>query len=185
MLRSIRATQRERTCWMPGDGLVLPSIGVITHAITIKATPMEVWPWLVQMGAGRAGWYSYDLLDNGGHPSARRIVPELQHLNLGMLMPSLPKATDGFTVLDFQPESFLILGWVPHGATAPLVSWAFVLTVEKPGCTRLIVRARAGKSYRFFRVPRWMTKAAAGTVHFFMQQKQLWGIARRAEAMSS
>jgi hypothetical protein len=51
--------------------------------ITIRARPAEIWPWLVQMGCRRAGWYSYDGLDNGGVPSAERIVPELQRAEVG------------------------------------------------------------------------------------------------------
>jgi hypothetical protein len=54
-----------------------------TRAISIGAPPERVWPWLVQVGTKRAGWYSYDLLDNLGHRSARRIIPELQGLTRG------------------------------------------------------------------------------------------------------
>jgi hypothetical protein len=53
-----------------------------TRAITIAATPQEVWPWLVQVGCGGAGWYADDLLDNFARPSARRIIPELQDLEV-------------------------------------------------------------------------------------------------------
>ncbi|HEU4996156.1 MAG TPA: hypothetical protein VFT29_15170 [Gemmatimonadaceae bacterium] len=184
-VRSVRATRGERTRWLPGDGLILPSIGSLTHAITIKATAREIWPWLVQMGAGsRAGWYSYDRLDNDGVQSAERIIPELQRLEVGMIMPWLPRATEGFTVLDFAPERHLVLGWLVPGATTPRLTWTFVLE-PRPGCTRLIVRGRAERGYRFFGVPRWMSKAAARTVHFFMQRKQLIGIARRAEGGAS
>ena len=55
------------------------------------------------MGAGRAGWYSYDLLDNGGTPSAREIIPSLQHLTLGEVIPALPKLPGGFAVLRLEP----------------------------------------------------------------------------------
>jgi proline iminopeptidase len=54
-----------------------------THGITIRARPPEIWPWLVQMGCRRGGWYGYDGLDNGGAPSAGRIVPELQRVDVG------------------------------------------------------------------------------------------------------
>jgi hypothetical protein len=50
---------------LTGDELIMLSIGTLTHAITIRRSPGDVWPWLVQMGAGRAGWHSYDFLDNG------------------------------------------------------------------------------------------------------------------------
>lgn len=60
---------------------------VATRAITIHAGPGQVWPWLVQIGSGRAGWYSYDCLDNAGVPSAAQIIPELQQLAADDLVP--------------------------------------------------------------------------------------------------
>jgi hypothetical protein len=78
-VRSVRATNGERSHPLAGDRLIDESAATLTHAITIGAAPADVWPWLVQMGAGaRAGWYSYDRLDNGGERSAERIVAGLQ-----------------------------------------------------------------------------------------------------------
>ena len=77
-----------------------------------RASRADVWPWLAQMGAGsRAGWYSYDVLDNGRQRSEKRIVPALQHLTPGMIFPALPGVTDCFTLLAFEPQRHLILGW--------------------------------------------------------------------------
>jgi hypothetical protein len=146
----------------------------------IKRPRHDVWPWLAQMGAGsRAGWYSYDFLDNGRQPSARRIVPELQSLTAGMVFPAVPGATDGFTLLAFEPERFLVLGWLSPDRS-PLVTWAFVLQ-ELAGSTRLIVRARGGPAYAFHGLPPWISQRLIRVVHFVMQQKQLIGIADRAE----
>jgi hypothetical protein len=133
------------------------------------------------MGAGsRAGWYSYDFLDNGRRPSAARIVPELQHLAVGMTCPALPGMTEGFMVLASEPERFLILGWLsPQGR--PLVTWTFVLEEVEPGSTRLIVRARGGPGYHFHGLPWWLTRRIVPVVHFITQRKQLLGIASRAE----
>ena len=80
-----------KTYGRPNFNQIIPNaIGSLTHAVTIRRRPHEVWPWLAQMGAGsRAGWYSYDLLDNGGRPSATRIRPELQALTVGMVFPAL------------------------------------------------------------------------------------------------
>jgi hypothetical protein len=109
--RSVRATPEEKTHALPGDELIKEPIGSLDHAITIRRARQEVWPWLAQMGAGsRAGWYSYDFLDNGRRPSAERIIPELQKLAVGMIFPALPGATDGFTLLAFEPQHFLVLG---------------------------------------------------------------------------
>ncbi len=61
-------------------------------AITIRAQPADVWPWLAQLGCRRAGRYSYDALDNGGIPSADRILPELPRVEVGDLCPWAPTA---------------------------------------------------------------------------------------------
>jgi hypothetical protein len=72
------ATDAEVVSAMPGDEIVPEPSFTTTRAITIAAPPEEVWPWIVQIGTGRAGFYSYDLLDNAAHPSADRILPEFQ-----------------------------------------------------------------------------------------------------------
>ena len=77
------ATTEEIERALPGDELVPRPTFNATRAISIGVPPERVFPWLVQVGTSRAGWYSYDLLDNLGRPSARRIVPELQHLAPG------------------------------------------------------------------------------------------------------
>jgi hypothetical protein len=76
------ATDEEVAGTMAGDD-ILEGASSRTRAITIDAPPEEVWPWLLQLGYGRAGWYSYDWIDNDGRPSANRIVPEFQHLEPG------------------------------------------------------------------------------------------------------
>jgi uncharacterized protein YndB with AHSA1/START domain len=179
--RSVRATPQERTRALPGDELIEKPIGSLHHAITIRRPRTEVWPWLAQMGAGsRAGWYSYDFLDNGRRPSATRIIPELQQLAVGMIFPAGPGVTDGFTLLAFEPERFLILGWTtPEGGR--LMTWAFVLEEAAHDSTRLIVRARVGPGARVFRLPWWAANYLVSVIHFPMQRKQLIGIARRAE----
>jgi hypothetical protein len=94
----VRATHDERGRALPGDEHLPAAAGVLTHAITIGANAQEVWPWLVQMGAGcRAGWYSYDFLDNGRRASATRVVPELQRIEIGTVFPALPGVTEGFS----------------------------------------------------------------------------------------
>ena len=103
--RSVRATREEKTRAFPGDDRIPQAIDTLTHGVTIRRPPRDVWPWLVQMGAGtRAGWYSYDWLDNGRQPSATRIVPELQHPAIGSIFPALPGVTEGFALLAIEPE---------------------------------------------------------------------------------
>jgi uncharacterized protein len=182
--RSVRASREEQARTLPGDALIADSIGVFNHAITIGRPRRDVWPWLAQMGAGtRAGWYSYDVFDNGRQPSADRVIPALQTLTVGMIFPALPGVTDGFTVLAFEAERFLVLGWVAPDGTR-LMTWAFVLDDCDGGATRLIVRARGGAGYTFQGLPWWAAKPLVTIVHFVMQRKQLHGIARRVEQCS-
>jgi len=179
--RTVRADFAERTRRLPGDDFILRPLAVLTHAITLHRPSRDVWAWLIQMGAGnRAGWYSYDLVDNGRRPSASRIVPELQHIAIGTVFPALPGETEGFVVLDFDPCRSLVLGW-PAAGGEPIVTWAFVLEEQSDGVTRLIVRARGGHGYRFQGLPAWLSVPVVQLVHFVMERKQMLGIARRVE----
>jgi hypothetical protein len=121
------ATDDEVTMAMPGDELI-PDTDPATRAIGIAAQPEDVWPWLVQLGLGKAGWYSYDWIDNDGHPSAEEIIPEYQTLSVGdqiLMMPAM-----GFTVTSVDPDRFIVsmlddgstswcLGSIPKMATSP------------------------------------------------------------------
>jgi hypothetical protein len=179
---SVRATRDERARTLPGDERIAQAIDTLTHGVTIRRAPRDVWPWLVQMGAGsRGGWYSYDWLDNGRQPSAARIVPELQHPAIGTIFPALPGITEGFTLLAIEPERVLTLGWpAPDGR--PDVTWTFVLDEVAPDVTRLLVRACGGPGYRFHGLSLQLTRLVVRFVHFIMQRKQLLGIRRRAES---
>jgi hypothetical protein len=177
MAHSVHATADEQTRSLPGDSLLADPKLSMTHAITIERPPRDVWAWIAQMGAGsRAGWYSYDFLDNRHHRSANRILPELQHLDIGMVFPALPGKTDGFALVAFEPDHFLILDFkTPEGMRQ--VTWAFVLEPVDDRSTRLIVRSRG-------------TSGAIGNrviplLHFIMERKQLLGIAQRAESQSA
>jgi hypothetical protein len=75
------------------------------------------------MGAGtRAGWYSYDFIDNGRRRSSDAVVPELQIIAIGTLFPAAPGATDGFHVLDFETARRLVLGWKPAPDVTPIMT---------------------------------------------------------------
>ena len=91
---------------LPGDDLVPTPSAIETRGITIDAPPEAVWPWLVQMGYGRAGWYSYDQLDTRGK-SADTIVPAWQALEVGAVMPFSPDG--GFAVRVVEPGRALVL----------------------------------------------------------------------------
>jgi hypothetical protein len=85
--RPVRPLGDEAERALPGDDIVPTPKLEWMHGITIGSEPVEVWPWLVQMGCRRAGWYSYDGLDNGAAASAARIVPELQRAEFGDVFP--------------------------------------------------------------------------------------------------
>jgi hypothetical protein len=182
--RSVRASGDERLRALPGDELIEDPVAALTHAVTVRKRARDVWPWLVQMGAGtRAGWYSYDCLDNRGVPSAMHIIPALQGVAVGMLMPALPGATDGFTVIAHQAERFLVIGWAD--TKGAIMTWAFALEETPVGWTRLVVRVRGSRRYHFHRLPWWIAKHIVPAIHWMMQRKQLLGIAQRAESLDA
>ena len=123
------------------------------------------------------------LIDNGGHPSADELLPQFQTIAVGAVVPALPGATDGFIVVAYQPERFLVLGW-PSQEGMYLSNWTFVLDEVGSDQTRLIVRGRPGPGYHFHGLPLWLLKLAAPIGHYIMQRKQLMGIVRRVERAS-
>ncbi len=136
------ATPAEVVRPLPSDALVTDPTFDATRAITLEAPPEQVWPWLVQMGLTRAGWYSYDLLDNLGRPSARRIIPELQHLQPGDIIPMSPNGQQGMKVLSVEPPASMVWG-ESEGTT-----WAWQLDETGTGGTRLVTRVRS--RYQWF-----------------------------------
>jgi hypothetical protein len=184
-IRSIRATRRERTCALPGDSIIAHPHQSLTCAITLPCPPEEVWPWLAQMGAGgRAGWYSYDTIDNGGRRSLDTILGRFQEVALGASFPPLP-GVDGLTVASFEREVSLVLAYRPRGTGLPTFTWAFVLEPMPGSHTRLLVRARATYLSTRQAVPFWMAWPFVHFGHFLMQWRQLQGIATRAQRIAS
>ena len=128
------ATDEELLRPMPGDDLCESPQLDSTRAISIYATPEQIWPWLVQMGRGRAGWYSYDFIDNRGRRSADCILPEFQHLRVDDYIPT--GIGQGFRVVHVELPHFLVLELAP-GAT-----WAAGLYPVSDSETRLVSRIR-------------------------------------------
>lgn len=190
---------------LPGDDLVVAPLSTDTRGITIEAPTELVWPWLVQMGYGRGGWYSVDQLDMRG-PSANRIVDEWQGLAVGDVMPAHPGG--GFAVRAIEPGRALVLYGdtatmqpleatetteVPAGLAASgtfmsatprefAATWTFVLEPLGASRTRLIERVRY-----------WGADGSAvsnaalsllGFGVFVMMQRQMVGIRTRAERLA-
>lgn len=174
------ATDAEVAAAMPGDDLHPRAQYKTTRAITIDAPPSTVWPWLVQVGGGRAGFYSNDLLDNLGHASAASIVPELQKLEIGQWVPMSPSGISSQETA-FRVHSFAAGEWLLWAK--PDSTWAWRLTATPQGGTRLVTRIHA--------VYDWSRPlmALAGVVlmefgDFAMLRRMLRGIKDRAEAMN-
>jgi uncharacterized protein YndB with AHSA1/START domain len=200
------ATAFEKRRRLPVDAMIPDPLFTSTHAITIDAPPEEVWPWIAQMGAGRAGWYSWDRIDNGGTPSARRVVPELQAVVPGDVMPAVPHARDAFIVASVDPPRDLVLT-VPDGRGGNAVVWEHALEPIDGGRTRLIVRGRASSDWldlarapppaghrrilieRAYAVlatlPRPLLIGFAAIGHRLMEARHLRGIQRRSTAAST
>lgn len=166
------ATPEEVSRPLAGDELVTRPTFNATRAITIAAPPKEIWPWLVQVGLTRAGWYSYDILDNLGRPSARHIIPELQNLAPGDVIPMSPDGKQGMNVHSIdEPHSMI---WGTPGDT----TWAWQLDAKPDGSTRLITRVRS----RY----RWLSPSIAFSVllefgDIWMMRKMLLNLRDRAE----
>ena len=104
------ATDEEVNRSMPGDELDSHPTFLATRAITINGTPQEIWPWLLQMGYTRAGYYGYDIFENLGSqrgiPSAVTILPEFQNFKVGDVVPISPAASMLFYAI--EPDRYLI-----------------------------------------------------------------------------
>lgn len=167
------ATPDEVSRTMPGDDLIPAPTMVAIREITIEAPVEEGWPWLVQMGGyTRAGWYSYDRFDNAGRPSAHRIVPELQDLEVGDVM--LTSQKGGFTVRRIDPGRSIVLEIDHDGSRITSVP---VLTPLSGGRARLVFRVRA-----FFRPRHWPFALALDVGDYLFMRKQLLEIKKWAEA---
>ena len=127
--RNWGATSEDLRRLMPGDTAFMEAPST-TRAISIRARPEDVWPWLVQIGYGRGGWYSYDWIDNDGKPSARGIDPMLQDFYVGDRIEMVPDV--GPVVMEIVPNEHLLSG-------GPTDRWCLAL-YPVVGGTRLVSR---------------------------------------------
>lgn len=173
------ATESEAARDLPGDDLLPDAEIVSTRAVQVDAPPSAIWPWLVQMGPGRGGAYTYDWIENlmglGMH-SADRILPEYQHVEVGDAQ-HLGARGPVLRVAELEPERSLVFrsddgNWV----------WAFSLVADSGG-TRLISRNRIST-----RGASWLAQAlntyAMEPGSLIMERKMLLGIKARAESLS-
>jgi hypothetical protein len=172
------ATRDEIAGPVPGDELVPNATYVSTRAVTIEATPAEVWPWLAQMGYKRGGLYSYDWLDRVfgylDSPSANVVLPELQGLKAGDTIPI--GRGPSWPVRIVEPQRALVLEPV-----AGRITWSFALVPISDAATRLVTRVRCAPPAS---VQERITMALVDPAAFVMTRGMLLGIKRRAESLS-
>jgi hypothetical protein len=134
------ATDDEINRSMPGDEIVQNPTFNATRAVTIKAKPEEIWPWIVQYGYKRAGMYCYDWFDNDGIPSAESIIPEYQNLKVGDLIPLSAVLFVEVTEMNLN-QSML---WVFPEGSGPWTNstWAWELCQKDAQYARLLTRLR-------------------------------------------
>lgn len=177
------ATDEEVRQPMPGDDEVKHPMYRTTRAITIKARPAEIWPWLVQMGYRRGGLYSYDWLDRLfgilDRPSAESIIPEFQNLKVGDVIPL--GAGPNWPVKAIESNRSLLIAL--HDPQNPefALTWSWGIYPLDETHTRLVsrVRGRLASTLGGFLMLIILDPTA-----FLMERKMLLGIKRRAERRS-
>ena len=188
--RSWGATDDELVMDLPGDELTAEPVEQSTRAVTVDATPHDVWPWVVQLGADRGGFYSYDWLENlfglEIH-SADAIAPEWQRLDVGDMVYSDNERKNGWILVKVVPDEVLVMKQADMKVGRAMnrneglgfeFQWTFALRPLPAGGARLLVRERVAYGRRF---TRWLM-APVGVVSFVMTRKMLLGIKQRAES---
>jgi hypothetical protein len=172
------ATDEEIKGAFPGDELVPNPLSFVNRAITILARPEQIYPWLVQLGAGKGGFYSYTFMERLMRcpiVNADRIHEEWQNLRVGdevKMCPNEP-APPPYIVAQIHPNQALVLGHQENGKWVDL--WQFVLAPQVDGSTRLILRTRTMMTGGFWNI-----------IHpgvYIMERGMLHGIKERAEKM--
>lgn len=177
------ATNSEVAAAMPGDDIVHRVQFNATRAITIDAPPEHVWPWIAQLGYRRAGFYTYDLVDNAGERSADHIIEEYQDIQVGDLIPMFHES-HGLAIA-YRVDSLEINEWMlwvhrPNEKEEPDSTWSWRLTRLPSECTRLVTRMK--QDYRWQTA--WLAMFNLILMEFgdfAMERRMLKGIKIRAE----
>jgi hypothetical protein len=179
------ASAEEVDATLPGDELLSHVNLCATRAVTIRAAPGEVWPWIAQLGQGRGGFYSYDFVENlvgCDIHSADSIVRQWQGIAVGDQVNLAP--TVALTVARVDPGRALVLrGGIPAtvARSSPYdFTWAFVLCPASGGTTRLVVRERYAYAHR------WVAAVVEPVelVSFIMSRRMMHGIRQRSDRHS-
>jgi N-carbamoylputrescine amidase len=204
---STRATPSEARAPLPGDDIIANPTTVWNRGITIDASPSKIWPWLVQMGFGRAGFYVPRWVDRllWRVPAANSnvLLPQFQRISVGDVVADGPDYLAYWRVKVVEPERALVYWTRRHpwrgaavdptdagaltrreedlmaGGTYAECSWGFYLTEVAPRRTRLVIRTRAVSA------PEWLRRMPYGLVDAFLSHAELNNIKRRAESGQS
>lgn len=178
------ATPEEVRRGLPGDEFVPEPAWSYTHAITIDAPRSAVWPWLVQLGQGRGGFYWYEELENLAGCDIHNVYelrPELQRLEVGETV-RVHKSGFGPKVTYIEPERALVLGGPPE-LDGSLATWGFYLLDGPEGTTRLLERGRY-KPGRGFVAKLGFGPHLTEPIGFIMSRRMLRTIKRLVEESS-
>jgi hypothetical protein len=174
------ATTDEINSVVVGDDLCSNATLIATRSITISAPPQDVFPWIRQMGFGRAGWYSYDLLDNLGRKSATSIIDKWQSVVAGDKIPSGPIS---FTAAIVDAPRHFVLEIQSMGKKSPRLHFTLAYELrDDPRGTRLVTRMRSHIALPFGSL---IEKLVLGPGDGIMLRRQLLTISKNASMISS
>jgi hypothetical protein len=176
------ATAEEVSRYMAGDELQNDPEFNATRAVEIDAPPEQVWPWIVQIGYSKGGFYGFDKLDNGGNPSADYIIPECQDLKVGDSIAAGEYKGQLFyfmEVVEMEPDKSML--WVFVATPWKDATWSWGLYRTDDNRTRLVSRLR--KEYAFETIQDYFGWPLLDVVEILMMRTTLLGIKRRAEDM--
>lgn len=179
-------TEAEFARAYPGDGLLPDVTGHVTRAITIQATPEQIWPWLMQIGQDRGGFYSYTPLENMfgcDMPEVEEILSQWPARAVGeKVWFATPKHFGGKAYMEVaiaQPDRAFVLAAGSDLAARQAATWGFFLEPLGANATRLIVRLRVGEAPGL--MGRILGYVFWEPAHFIMERRMLLNIRSLAE----
>ena len=184
MFASVRPTDAERAEARPGDALVAPADVVMDRAFTLAAASSDVWPWLLQLGKRRAGWYlprSVERFVPAGRRAARTLHPQWQQLRVGDVVPDYSGRDETLEVAELSPEAFLVF---TSQRRSVRFSWSITLrpltAAGRPPQTRLLLRVRLAPVRRT-----WLANSAGDLLDLLTIAGLAAGLRERVEAQQA
>lgn len=139
---TVSASPAERAATLPGDDLVPDAQVTMDRAFDLPADPRSVWPWLVQLGKNRAGWYFPRCIERLLPPRGRglrHVEPGLQQLEVGDVVDDWGGRDATFEIVAHEPASTLV-HWSRRGRAR--ISWTICVRPAGDDAARLHLRFR-------------------------------------------